>query len=350
MHYFHRLIVVASLALYFAASVIGIPLQLDEEILLLDNELNTRVQFDGVKTNRNEVGEINQRPIIGVLAQECQPYFAEALCNTSYIAASYVKYVESGGARVVPVFIDQPEEYYRTIFHSINGLLIPGGDVSLNTGSGYSRSAKILFRMAIDSGEYFPIWGTCMGLEVLTYLSNEENDPLTRCDSNDQKANLFLTEDYPKSRFGISSPDDVDLILSEQNVTINFHNWCLTPENFTKLELLKDFWNVLSTNYDENGIQFISMMESKHYPIWAVQYHPEKNMFEWTEKYPNIPHTQDAVHIAAFHSEFFVEEARKNLNTFPSREEEEKHLIYNYSPVYTGTIELKQSMIQCYFF
>ena len=146
-----------------------------------------------------------------------------------------------------------------------------------------------------------------IGLEILTYLSNEENDPLTRCDSNDQGANLIMTEDYPKSRFGISSPDDVDQILSEKNVTINFHNWCLTPENFTKLELLKDFWSVLSTDYDENGIQFISMMESKHYPIWAVQYHPEKNAFEWTEKYPNIPHTQDAVHIAAFHSEFFVE-------------------------------------------
>jgi len=124
----------------------------------------------------------------------------------------------------------------------------------------------------------------------------------------------------------------------------------LTPENFTKLETLKDFWSVLSTNYDENDIQFISMMEAKHYPFWAVQYHPEKNMFEWTEKYPNIPHTKDAVHIAAFHSEFFVEEARKNLNSFSSREEEEKYLIYNYAPTYTGAIGLDQSMIQCYFF
>ena len=99
------------------------------------HEYFSRVQFDGIKT-KNDPGEINHRPIIGILAQECQPYFHEALCNTSYIAASYVKYVESGGARVVPVFINQPEEYYRTIFHSTNGLLIPGGDVSLDTGSG----------------------------------------------------------------------------------------------------------------------------------------------------------------------------------------------------------------------
>ena len=144
-------------------------------------------------------------------------------------------------------------------------------------------------------------------MELLTYLSNEEHDPLTRCESNDQGANLLFTENYSVSRIGMASPDDVDKILSEQNVTTNFHNWCLTPENFTKSDPLKSFWDVLSTNYDEHGLQFISMMEAKHYPMWAVQFHPEKNMFEWTEKYTHIPHSRDAVHIAAFQAEFFVE-------------------------------------------
>ena len=146
-----------------------------------------------------------------------------------------------------------------------------------------------------------------LGLEILTYLSNEENDPLTRCNSNDQGANLLLTENYPKSRFGLSSPDDVDLILSEQNVTINFHNWCLTPENFTKSEALRKFWNVLATNKDFNGLEFISLMEAKHYPIWASEYHPEKVSYEWTLKFPNIPHFKDALHVAAHHAAFFVE-------------------------------------------
>ena len=92
--------------------------------------------IDEARNSNNARKKINERPIVGVLAQECQPYFPESICNTSYIAASYVKYVESGGARVVPVMIDQSEEYYRTIFDSTNGLLIPGGDVSLNTQSG----------------------------------------------------------------------------------------------------------------------------------------------------------------------------------------------------------------------
>ena len=45
----------------------------------------------------------------------------------SFISASYVKFIESGGARVVPVLIDQPDEYYQMIHNSTNGLLLPGG-------------------------------------------------------------------------------------------------------------------------------------------------------------------------------------------------------------------------------
>ena len=94
-------------------------------------------------TNYLQQGELNQRPIIGVLAQECQPYFPLDICNTSYIAASYVKYIESAGARVVPVMINQDEEYYRFIFNSTNGLFIPGGDASL-VDSGKQHNFKKL--------------------------------------------------------------------------------------------------------------------------------------------------------------------------------------------------------------
>ena len=90
-------------------------------------------------------------------------------------------------------------------------------------------------------------------------------------------------------------------------MTVNFHKWCLTPENFTKFEALKNFWNVLSTNKDWDGLEFISLMEAKHYPIWGSQYHPEKNAYEWTRKYPDIPHFKDAIHVSAHQAEFFVE-------------------------------------------
>lgn len=49
---------------------------------------------------------INDEPIIGVLSQEISFYLDGKYPGQykSYIAASYVKFVEGGGARVVPIW------------------------------------------------------------------------------------------------------------------------------------------------------------------------------------------------------------------------------------------------------
>jgi gamma-glutamyl hydrolase len=52
-----------------------------------------------------------ERPIIGILTEEFTPTGSGK--TDSLIAASYVKAVEQSGARVVPVFINKTESYYR---------------------------------------------------------------------------------------------------------------------------------------------------------------------------------------------------------------------------------------------
>jgi gamma-glutamyl hydrolase len=67
-------------------------------------------------------GENNYEPIIGVLSQQLsskmKPKYPEF---DSYIAASYIKWIESGGARAVPIWIDKPAEYYHDIMGKLNG-------------------------------------------------------------------------------------------------------------------------------------------------------------------------------------------------------------------------------------
>ena len=106
-----------------------------------ENKVQGQIFTDRIGTIKDKEQEegLNNRPIIGILAQECQPYFPVEICSTSYIAASYVKYIESAGARVVPVLINQPEEYYRIIFNSTNGILFPGGNVLISDSGVYTR-------------------------------------------------------------------------------------------------------------------------------------------------------------------------------------------------------------------
>ena len=56
------------------------------------------------------------RPLIGILSQPGDP----AGAGESYIAASYVKFAEAGGARVVPFLHDMPEE-------EVSGSKLKGG-------------------------------------------------------------------------------------------------------------------------------------------------------------------------------------------------------------------------------
>lgn len=92
---------------------------------------------------------------------------------------------------------------------------------------------------------------------------------------------------------------------------------------------------MIATDKDANQLEFISVFEHKNYPYYGVQFHPEKNIYEWI-KNPAIVHTRNAIITSQYFAEFFVEETRKSLNKFKSYEEENQYLIYNWPAKFTG--------------
>ncbi|CAL1608278.1 unnamed protein product [Knipowitschia caucasica] len=280
----------------------------------------------------DHVTNLNHRPIIGILAQE-NLQEDRSPQGTSYIAASYVKYLESAGARVVPIRINRPEEEYVKLFASINGLLLPGGDVDIET-SQCTQAAKTFYKLAVqanEAGDYFPVWGTCQGFQQLSVLTAKRN-LLTRTDTEAVALPLTLSSDVQRSRLFRHFPKNLLHSLTHENVTANFHQWSLTVQDFNNNPLLKRFYKILSTNTD-GKVQFISTMEGNQYPFYGVQWHPEKGPFEWIDK-PGIVHSAAAVQISFHMASFFVSEARKNQHKFSSEQEEETALIYNHIPHY----------------
>ena len=51
--------------------------------------------------------------------------------KNTYIASSYVKFVEMAGARAIPIQADLTVAELDILFEKINGLLIPGGATDL---------------------------------------------------------------------------------------------------------------------------------------------------------------------------------------------------------------------------
>lgn len=111
---------------------------------------------------------------------------------------------------------------------------------------------------------------------------------------------------------------------------------------------MDDMWRVLSVNDDVNGLEFISTMEHRRYPFYGVQFHPEKNLYEWIIN-RNISHTATAIRAAQYFANFFIDETRRSENRFDGGVDEENSvLIYNYPTNFTALV--KSAYEQCYLF
>ncbi|CAM1302604.1 GGH (predicted) [Pycnogonum litorale] len=283
--------------------------------------------------------KVNNRPIIGIVAETSRG--AQKKYGYSFIASSYVKYVESGGARVVPVLLNREESYYEKLFYHLNGLLIPGGGQHL-VHSPYQRAVEIFFKLSMKeydkSKDHFPIWGSCLGFELLHILPVHANI-LSYCDTNDVALPIMFYPGYNTSRMFRDMPEKIHQIYLTENVTANYHHRCVTQKMYDKHPILKKLYKPLAYNYDsKNGSVFISAVEGNKYPFYGVQWHPEKVIFTWSDmiKHGKVPHDIDSVIAAQYLANFFVNEARKSQHRFPSKREESDNLIYNYDPVYVG--------------
>jgi len=287
------------------------------------------------------------RPIIGVMTQ---PSSADLIkYGRSYIAASYVKYLEMAGAQVVPVFYNSTEAELKQLFGWLNGILLPGGGSSLDNTTLY-QAGQYVYNLAIESfdkGDYFPIMGHCMGFEWLTMITSQNFNILSPVDAENYTLPLHFTDNaYNSKMFGRSTSQILD-ILSQQNVTMNNHQWSLSPSTYKNTPSLYKFYNVLSFNQDREGVPFISSMEGRIYPIFAIQWHAEKPQFEWNVQ-EVTSHSPDAILAMQSMGNFFVAQSRLSTHQFPSQTTLSQNLIYNYPVVYTESAD--PSFEECYFF
>jgi gamma-glutamyl hydrolase len=272
------------------------------------------------------------RPVIGILDQ---PLSSDP--SKTYIAASYVKWLEAGGARVIPLHYQDPVRL-AALAEKLNGILFTGGGTDLSKGGQFWNAGKALYDKAkqiFDNGGYLPIWGTCMGFQFLSVLTADADSVLeTGFDSEDLPIPLNFTKAAAASRMFSSASPAVIHDLATQDITMNNHHDGVTPDTYARNQQLNSFFTVLSTNVDRKGREFVSTIEGKKYPFFGTQWHPEKNPWEWTVN-EHLPHSPIAVLATQFTSNFIVNQARNSTNAF-TEDELKDLLIYNFRADFTG--------------
>jgi gamma-glutamyl hydrolase len=73
----------------------------------------------------------------------------------------------------------------------------------------------------------------------------------------------------------------------------------------------------------------VAAMQSIKYPLYGIQFHPEKNPFEWKVF---ADRSFDGVEVVQMMANRLIEVARMNRNRFSSFEELDKVSIHNFNP------------------
>jgi len=281
---------------------------------------------------------VDNRPIVGVLTLPCD----DPSCgkHTEYFPASYVKAVESGGGRVVPIHFTWSASQIQALLPNLNGAFYTGGGASLDDGSQYYAAVQAIYQYVItanSNGDFFPLWGTCLGFQAICRAASNDPTILQTFDSENYTIPLNFTPMAAHSRIfdehRFPGSGNVMNLLSTLPITMNNHMEGVTPTDFASHPQLNSVFDVLATNVDRNGKAFVSLIEAKQLPIYGAQFHQEKPQFEWWPE-EVIQHTLSAVVANSHFATFFVDEARKCNHSFPANVQPD--LIYNYSPYFTN--------------
>ena len=92
-------------------------------------------------------------------------------------------------------------------------------------------------------------------------VAETEKRPLVNSDSLNLSLPLKFTTEAKSSRLFGHAPSGLFNALRTKPLTFNAHRKSVTLKLFQQIEKLNETYRIISTNYDRNGLEFISTFE-----------------------------------------------------------------------------------------
>jgi len=254
----------------------------------------------------------------------------------SFVGATIVRYLQEQGLYVVPLRYDMDSDSLAKLLPKLSGVLFTGGGNDLIEGHPYFETGRAVYKFSLSEGEKgrpFPIFGVCLGYEMISLLAAEDMSVLEPgFDSYDYPLPLKFTSEAKTSVMFGDAPSLLMTALEKRNLTLNDHEMGIPPSTFDSNAGLKKMFKVLSTNTDRKGRLFVSTIEARdsaRYPIFATQWHPECASWLCFRNYETF-NDIDGMEAALWVMRPFAQAARNSKNAYPTAEELYKARIDNY--------------------
>lgn len=210
--------------------------------------------------------------IVGILTI---PHSFSTPYGRTHIMKAYADGFEKQGVIVVPVPYDTPhiELYYSLL----NGLVIPGGETTfLMKNTQLINTVQRFIDLSMRPNEYFPIWGVCFGYELLMAIIGKFQS--FEHIKDEQHRSIHWTEDGKSSRIyrwlGIKEATKFERFArTSQN-----HDFGISPLRFLENGRLRRFFRMIAVTKNDKGQEYVAAIEGKRYPIYGIQWHPERQI------------------------------------------------------------------------
>ena len=284
------------------------------------------------------------KPIIGIFANP-YPDTDYTINNGTVVFGSYVRWLESAGAEVLAIHQWYTHEQIDDVLSKINGVLFMGGGRDFNTSALWEQNALYIMKSALEKG--FPIWGTCLGFQLIGVLLSEDESILKLgYDHMGYLDNLTFTSSTLESKmFSFLNANEFDYLLN-RNAAIFFHTWGIGEDDWNNNEKLTQLFTITSLGNDANKKIFVSSFEGKNNNIFATQFHPEANPYVRYDGY-EVEHTVDCLRISHKLGFSFVKHAKKVLNRMEYYERKRFDFINTYAK---GSEDRYETENDAYFF
>jgi len=189
------------------------------------------------------------------------------------------KWLSRAGATIVPILPTISAVEATAYFEHIHGLFLHEGWADKRE---YLELVTLFLNMATlanRAGDYFPVWGTCQGMQLMLQHFGGDLEQV-----NSPIGNLVVQPEATASR-----------LLHHKGMT-DLHSLYFSHQHgimMHRVERLKATFNILATSHDREGMEYVSIIEGRTLPFYGTQFHPDRSPLEWMAR-------------------FFVAEARKS--------------------------------------
>lgn len=243
--------------------------------------------------------------------------------SATQVSSNYVKFVQTADIEFYPILITDSIDLIIRQMRCLDGMLLPGGapgfqfledqpksrpkvHVKLNLKRRYFRKAD----QVIESAKYinrhirpFALFGICLGFEMMILNESRFRVPLEHVDN--QNVNLPVTLLPGDSRFRTwlqtTHPNYESVLANGPQFFYNSKGVCLATFESNRPAASK--YQVLST-FGSGGKSYVAAIEHREYPFFGLQFHPEKNLFDFSDFF-QADHSAASVKASRLFQDYF---------------------------------------------